>query len=93
MTTAVQADMEQLRNEVVHLRRDLSHISETLQSLVQHGIEDVAGRAQRSKAGIHESLKAKTAGIAEEIEENPLTASLVSFAIGALLGALVGGRR
>jgi hypothetical protein len=48
---------------------------------------------RKSHADMQEAVRAKTAGISQEIEENPLAAALASFAIGALLGALVGGRR
>ncbi|MBY0509195.1 MAG: hypothetical protein K2P94_03495 [Rhodospirillaceae bacterium] len=93
MTSAVDSDLTQLRTEVSQLRGDMSRIMETLQNLVRHGAADIADRAQGSKADLQDAVRSKAAGLAQEIEEKPLTAALTSFAIGVFLGALVGGRR
>ena len=93
MTSAVDTDLNQLRTEVSQLRGDLGRITETLQNLARHGAADVVGQAQKSKADLQDAVRSKAAGLAQDIEENPLTAALTSFAIGVFLGALVGGRR
>ncbi len=93
MGGAVDSDLSQLRTEVAQLRGDLSRIADTLQNLGRHGAADAIDQAQRSKADLQDAIRSKAAGLAEEIEQNPLMAAMTSFAIGALLGALVGGRR
>jgi ElaB/YqjD/DUF883 family membrane-anchored ribosome-binding protein len=93
MTSAVDSDLNQLRTEVSQLRSDLSRITVTLQNLAYHGAEDLVGRAQDSKADLQDAVRSKAAGLAQEIEEKPLTAALTSFAVGVFLGAFVGGRR
>lgn len=92
MSSAVDSDLNQLRTEVAQLRGDLSRIADTLQNLARHGASEAIDQAQKSKADLQEAVRSKVAGLAEEIEEKPLTAALTSFAIGVFLGALAGRR-
>lgn len=93
MGSDVDNDLNHLRAEVKNLRADLGRITETLQSLARHGAAEAADLAQQSTRDVRDAVRGKAQGLAQEIEEKPLTAALTSFVIGVFLGTVFGGRR
>jgi ElaB/YqjD/DUF883 family membrane-anchored ribosome-binding protein len=93
MTSATEKDFDTLLKELNKLREDMSNLSDVVQQTVRHAGDDVLNeaRARGQKAWAKAEDHAET--VMDQIEENPLQAALIAFAIGAFLGFLFGGRR
>jgi ElaB/YqjD/DUF883 family membrane-anchored ribosome-binding protein len=94
------ADVKSLQSEVNDLRDDIAKIGDTLQDMLQHGgaalqqggaeaFERVQDQAER----LRRDLQRRAQSVAGEIEERPLTAALIAFGVGMVLGMLFHGRR
>lgn len=86
-------DIDSLRAELEKLRADLAAIAGTLRDMARHGSGDAMGKAQETVEQVWGGAKAQADRITHEIEQKPLSAALVSFGIGVLIGLLVSGRR
>jgi hypothetical protein len=86
MTSATEADLKTLAEEVATLRADLASITTTLQDLVRHGTDDASHLARDSFARVRSELHDARERVTRKIEEEPVTAALTAFGIGMLLG-------
>jgi len=93
MSTATERDLDSLLKELSKLREDMLVLTDLVQKTVRSAGDDVINEARTAgkKAWAHAEGHAET--IIEQIEEKPLQAALIAFAIGAFLGFLFGGRR
>lgn len=93
MTTATEADVNELQSEIKQLRADFAKVTETLQNLLRHGGAEAVGKAQDTAEKLWAEARSKAQGLTAEIEEKPVTAALTAFGIGVVLGMLFCGRR
>ena len=93
MTTDVDSDIRQLRQELVQLRKDLGQLTTTLEKTARDGTAEAKDRVRSTV----ESLKAEATDAAErvshQIEEKPVTGALAAFGVGIVIGLLLGPRR
>ncbi len=92
-TTGTEADIKALQDEIKALRADLTGLTETLRDLVKHGGAEAAAKARESGEKLWDEAKKKASGLAEEIEDKPVTAAVTAFSVGVLLGMIFSGRR
>ncbi len=79
---------ETLRLEMEQLRADMAAIASTLKTLGVEGGNDVYDRLRQSAGKVKGEAEDAATAVGLRIEERPLTAVLLSFLIGAILGAL-----
>ncbi len=89
MLNNTESDLKALRAELAQLRTDLTGITETLQSLARHGVDDFKRKARNSTENLQDEISRHAETITKQIEEKPVAASAVSFVVGLLLGLLV----
>lgn len=86
-------DVETLRTEMQQLRSDFSAMTKTLKEMA-NGVGNEAYSRLRENAGKARERAGEAADtVTHSIEERPFTSVLVSFAIGLVLGLLVGRQR
>jgi hypothetical protein len=93
MSDGTAEDLATLRAEMANLRADLGRISETLQDMAKHGRDEAVDKATRAAEDLKAEIGKRTERLAKEIEQKPLTAVLMAFGLGVLLGMIFGGRR
>jgi len=91
--SGTENDLKVLRSDLTQLREDMSKITETLQALARHGSDEALNKVRDTSERLREQVKSKTDSLTHQIEEKPVAAAMTSFAIGMILGALIGGRR
>ena len=86
-------DLEDIADELAELRGKV----EDLNSLVEDYLVDVeqglVQNARRIGARVWDAAEHDAQAVMEEIEENPVTALSIAFALGAIVGAVFVGRR
>lgn len=92
-TTSTEADIQALRAEIKELRADLGSLTETLRDLVRHGGAEATAKVRESGEKLWDEAKKRASGLAEEIEDKPVTAAVTAFSVGVLLGMIFSGRR
>jgi len=92
MADQIEADLETLRREMGQMRTDFAKLSETLQNVVRHGGAEALDKLRHSTDRVKDEIKRGSEGLTHEIEERPVTAALVAFLGGVVLGALFGRR-
>jgi len=91
---AAEVLIEKLIEEIRNLRSDFSCLSESLVSSARQRTSEAAERTSRALKETWSEAKDAAAGVADRIEDQPLTAAAVAFGIGMLLGMLLTtGRR
>jgi ElaB/YqjD/DUF883 family membrane-anchored ribosome-binding protein len=93
MSTATERDFDALLKELNKLREDMSKLSEVVQQTVKNAGDDALNQAKAAGQKAWSQAEGHAESIIDQIEEKPLQAALIAFAIGALLGFLFGGRR
>ncbi len=86
-------DIRTLRADVAKLRADLAKIGDTLQDIAQARGAEAIDRVQQIGEKVRDETKRRVQSVADEIEERPVTAALVAFGAGVILGMLFSGRR
>jgi ElaB/YqjD/DUF883 family membrane-anchored ribosome-binding protein len=90
-------DIRTLRADVAKLRSDISKLGDTLQSIVQtrgaDAVEYVQDRATEIGGRVRDEAKRRVQSVTDEIEERPVTATLIAFGTGLVLGMIFSGRR
>jgi ElaB/YqjD/DUF883 family membrane-anchored ribosome-binding protein len=92
-TTTTEMDIKALQAEIKDLRADLASLTETLRDLVKHGGAEATAKVRESGEKLWDEAKKKASGLAEEIEDKPVTAAVTAFSVGVLLGMIFSGRR
>ena len=92
-TTSTEADIQALQAQIKELRDDLAGLTETLRDLARHGSAEATAKMRESGEKLWGEAKKKASGLAEEIEEKPVTAAVTAFSVGVLLGMIFSGRR
>jgi ElaB/YqjD/DUF883 family membrane-anchored ribosome-binding protein len=92
-TTSTEADIQALQAQIKELRADLASLTETLRDLARHGSAEATAKMRESGEKLWSEAKKKASGLAEEIEEKPVTAAVTAFSVGVLLGMIFSGRR
>jgi ElaB/YqjD/DUF883 family membrane-anchored ribosome-binding protein len=77
MTKNAEGAAADLTADLAALRQDVAGLAETVSELVQHQIADAQDNARAAKGQIEAC-----------IERNPLTAVLIAFSIGTLIGMM-----
>ena len=86
-------DVEALRQEMAQLRTDFSTMTKTLKDIAGDAGTEAYAR-MRERAGKARVQAEKAADqVTQSIEERPFTSVLVAFALGLLMGVLVGRQR
>lgn len=93
MSSATERDFDTLLKELNKLRDDMSKLSEVVQQTVRSAGDDVLNEARARGKKAWAQAEGHAESIIDQIEEKPLQAALIAFAIGAFLGFLFGGRR
>ncbi len=93
MTTGTEAEIKTLQADIKELRADFASLTETLRDMVRHGGAEAAAKARESGEKLWNETKKRAGGVAEEIEENPVTAAVAAFSIGIILGMIFSNRR
>ena len=93
MSSGTESDIAALRSELAQLRTDFAKVAGTLQDLTRHGKAEAAAKTHDSAQHLREAVTRQSQNIAQIIEEQPITSALTTFAVGMVLGSLVGGRR
>lgn len=83
---------ETLREEMEHLRADVAAIAKTLKNLGAEGGNEVYERLRESYGKAKGEAEHAATTVGRQIEERPLTAVVLSFVVGAILGALLSRR-
>jgi ElaB/YqjD/DUF883 family membrane-anchored ribosome-binding protein len=93
MSTATDRDFDSLLKELNKIREDMADLSDVVQKTVRNASDDAVNQARAAGKKAWEQAEGHAETIMDQIEENPLQAALIAFAIGAFLGFLFGGRR
>lgn len=93
MSTATEKDFDSLLKELNKLREDMSKLSDTVKQTVRNAGDDAINEARAAGKKAWSQAEGHAESIMDQIEEKPLQAALIAFAVGALLGFLFGGRR
>ena len=93
MSSATERDFDTLLKELNKLRDDMSKLSEVVQQTVRSAGDDAMNQARAAGKKAWAQAEGHAESIIDQIEEKPLQAALIAFAIGAFLGFLFGGRR
>jgi len=83
---------ETLREEISQLRADMAAIAGTLKNMGAEGGSKVYERLRESAERTKGEAEHAAATAGRRIEENPFTAMVTAFILGAILGALIGRR-
>jgi ElaB/YqjD/DUF883 family membrane-anchored ribosome-binding protein len=83
---------ETLREEINQLRADMAAIAGTLRDMGAEGGSKVYERVRESAERAKGEAEHAAADVGRQIKEKPLTAVLIAFIVGAILGALIGRR-
>ena len=92
MAHQIDADLEALRSDIGKMRADLTRLSETLQDLLLHGGSDAVDKLRESTEWVKSEAKRTGQSLTREIEERPITAAIIAFIAGMVLGALFNRR-
>lgn len=92
-STGSGADLQALQAEMAKLRADFAKVADTLQQIVANRGAAVLGDAKDTADKIAAEMQRHARGVAEQVEERPVTAALTTFGIGLILGLLFSGRR
>ena len=99
MTKNVESAAEDLTADLAALRQDVARLTEAIGKLVQHqtqtaglGASDMVGGAKEKIASTAADAQSRVRAASDEIEasveRNPVTAVLIAFGIGMLLGMM-----
>jgi ElaB/YqjD/DUF883 family membrane-anchored ribosome-binding protein len=99
MTKNAEGAAGDLNADLAALREDVARLAETLSKLVQRqthaaglGVSDAVGDAKdtiaSTAADARKHVRAARSEIEASIERNPLTAALIAFGVGMLLGMM-----
>lgn len=83
---------ETLRAEIDQLRVDMAAIARTLKDLGTEEGNRVYARLRESAEHARGEAEHAADSVTRRIEEKPLSAVVLAFVIGAILGALIGRR-
>ena len=87
-------DVKKLTDDMTELKAGFTRIAETLADLVRLRGQEAASRVQGAAQDTWSDAKETLDDVKKKIHDEPVTASLVAFGIGLLLGILLfGGRR
>ncbi len=90
-------DMERsiagLVEEVRRLRAEFSRVSESLAGIARHRTNETAAKVRGAAEDSWSDARSAVEGVSKTLEEQPLAAVAVAFAIGALLGMIFLTRR
>ncbi len=109
MTTEANKELENIKNDLAELKKDIKGLTSALTDLGKEQVEDAAGTIGRKKEILLDTLslaeiKKRLADLTEEgedaldvvreqVEKNPAGTLLASVGVGVLIGILLGGRR
>jgi ElaB/YqjD/DUF883 family membrane-anchored ribosome-binding protein len=82
----VERSMEGLIEEMHRLRAEFSKISEALVGFARHRTNEAAAKVRHAAEDSWGEARGAVEGVSKRIEEQPLVATAVAFAIGALIG-------
>ena len=99
MTKNAEGASGDLTADLAALRQDIARLAETMSELVQHqtqaaglrvsdAVGDARDRIVSTAADAQNRVRAASGEIEARIERNPLTAVLIAFGIGTLLGMM-----
>jgi ElaB/YqjD/DUF883 family membrane-anchored ribosome-binding protein len=83
---------ETLRAEIDQLRADMAAIARTLKDLGTEEGSRVYERLRHSAERVRGEAEHAADSVTRRIEEKPLSAVILAFVVGAILGALIGRR-
>lgn len=93
MSEAVEREFNSLNSDVKVLRAELGRLSDTVTELAKRRGGEAMEAGRQFASDIGQELQDRTRSVGEAIEEKPLTASMIAFGAGVLLGAIFSGRR
>lgn len=99
MTKSVEAAAEDVAADLAALRQDIARLAATMNDLVQHqtqaaghrvfaAVGDARDKIASTTADAQDRVRAASREVEASIERNPLTAVLISFGVGMVLGLL-----
>lgn len=103
MTKNAEGAAEDLATDLAALRQDVVRLAETIGELVQHqtqaagvhvseAVGDARDKIASTAADAQKRIRSAAGEIEASIERNPLTAALIAFGIGMLLGTMARSR-
>lgn len=89
----MERSIEGLVEDVRRLRAEFSRISDVLLGTARHRTSEAAAKVRHAAEGGWTDAMGTVDDVTRKIEEQPLAATAVAFAIGALLGMIFLTRR
>jgi ElaB/YqjD/DUF883 family membrane-anchored ribosome-binding protein len=89
----MERSIDGLVDEVRRLRAEFSKVSESFVGIARHRTNEAAAKVRHAAEDGLSDARSKVEGVSKTIEEQPLVATAVAFAIGALLAMIFLPRR
>jgi ElaB/YqjD/DUF883 family membrane-anchored ribosome-binding protein len=86
MTKNVEDAAGDLTGGFAALRHDVARLAETIGELARHQTQSAGLRASEAVGEAQGQLRSASGEIEASVERNPLTAVLIAFGVGMLLG-------
>ena len=90
--SAVAADLEQLREDVAHMKDTLAELvrgeAGQARAAIRNAVNDAGSQVSKAASNAQDSALAAAADFERSIERNPLTAVLIATGIGLALGVM-----
>ena len=93
MSEAVEKEFSVLNSDVKNLRADLARLSDTVTDLARKRGGEALEAGRQFASDVGQELQDRTRSVGQAIEDKPLTASMIAFGAGVLLGTILSGRR
>lgn len=88
-----ETEIQALRDEIQHLRSELSAAAKAARERAAHIGEAVYGEAREAATKVRHQASRASETVAHQIEERPFMSVMIGFLIGLLIGALLARQR
>jgi ElaB/YqjD/DUF883 family membrane-anchored ribosome-binding protein len=86
-------DLDAITDELAELRTKVEELNGLVEDYLVDVEQGLVQNARRIGSRLREAAEHDAQSVIEEIEENPITALSIAFALGALVGIVFLGRR
>ena len=93
MSEAAEKEFSSLTSDVKNLRAELGRLSDTVTELARKRGGEALEAGRQFASDVGQELQDRTRSVGQAIEDKPLTASMIAFGAGVLLGTILSGRR
>lgn len=90
--SSTESDIQSLSDELKQLRAEFTKIGQLLESAARHAGDEASQVARDAGERAWSEMKSRADGLAQRIEEKPVSSAAWAFGIGVLVGLICRGR-